>query len=138
MIQVQIVGANNRVAEVLPTGQLATAALKYSTGKFNNMDATGTAFNFHEPTAGKRFVITGFIIGTNRDVGPDGAVIEIYEASAVDSIIVDEAILQLDMTKNQLIPILGANIILTEGAFLNGQTDDATVLATIAGYEVDA
>lgn len=137
-IRVQIVGPSNRVVEVLPNGQMVTAPLKYSDTKFNNMDLVNTAYNFHEPRAGKRFVITGMIVATNRSVGADGAVIEFYEASAVDSTTVDKTVLRLDMVKNDKLPLTGVNFILTEGVFLNGKTDDDDVLATIAGYEVDA
>ncbi len=137
-IQVQLIGSNNRIVEVLPTGQLATAPLEYSTGTFQNMDVVDTAYNFHEPIAGKRFVITGLIVVTNRNVGVNGASIVFYEASAVDTITVDKTLFQLDMAKNQILPLVGINQILTEGVFLNGKTDDDDVLATIAGYEVDA
>lgn len=137
-IQVQLVGRNNRVVEVLSTGQLATAPLEYSTGKFQDMNATNTAFNFHKPSAGKRFVVTGLVVTTDRNVGVNGASIIFYEASAVDATTVDETIFQLDMVKNDLLPLIGLNQILNEGAFLNGKTDDASVLATVAGYEVDA
>ncbi len=137
-VQVQIVGRNNRVIEASDNGEMATAPIEYSTGKFNNMDLVDTAYNFHTPTTGKRFVITGFIIAANRNVGVNGATIEFYEASAVDATTVDETILQLDMAKNDILPIIGTNLIITEGAFLNGKTDDDDVLATILGYEVDA
>lgn len=137
-VQFQLVGRNNRVVEVSPNGEVAVASLEYSTGKFNNMNVNDAAFNFHEPTAGKRFVVTGMIITTNRDVGVNGAVIEFYETSAVDSTVVDKTVSRFDMVKNQNIPISGINIILAEGSFLNGKTDDASALVTITGYEVDS
>lgn len=137
-IKVQLVGGNNRTVEVTSNGELVVAPLQYSTPKFQNMTVVDTAYNFHEPKAGKRFVVTGIIVSTNRDVGVNGAVIIFYEASSIDTLTVDETVLQLDMTKNQILPLLGANFILTEGKFLNGKTDDNEVLATISGYEVDA
>lgn len=137
-VKVQLIGRNGRVIEASDNGELATAPIQYSTGEFNNMDLVDTAYNFHQPTAGKRFVITGIIVATNRNVGVNGATIEFYEASAIDTTTVDKTILQLDMAKNDILPILGANVILTEGVFLNGKTDDDDVLVTISGYEVDA
>ena len=137
-IQVQLVGRNNRIVEVTANGQLVVSPLAYSAGKFNDMSVVGTAYNFHEPTAGKRFVVTGLIVSTTRNVGVNGASIVFYEASAVDSITVDETVLELDMAKSEILPITGTNFILNEGVFLNGKTDDAEVLATIMGYEVDA
>lgn len=137
-IRVQLIGSDGRTVVVTPNGELVTAPLAYSDTVFQNMDVIDTAYNFHEPTPGKRFVITGFMVATNRNVGVNGAVIIFYEADAVDSLVVDKTILQLDMLKNDRIPIVGTNFIVTEGAFLNGKTDDDDVLATIAGYEVDA
>lgn len=137
-IRVQLIGSNGRTVEVTGNGQLVTAPLAYSDTAFQNMDVINTAYNFHEPTPGKRFVITGFIVSTNRNVGVNGAVIIFYEASAIDSLVVDKTILQFELLKNDRLPIVGTNFILTAGAFLNGKTDDDDVLATIAGYEVDA
>ena len=137
-IQVQLTGQKGQIVEVTPRGQLVVAPLTYSTGRFNNMDVIDTAYNFYEPIPGKRFVMTGFIVATNRNVGVNGAVIIFYEADAVDSLTVDETILQLDMVKNDVLPIVGLNFILSEGAFLNGKTDDDDVLATIMGYEIGA
>lgn len=138
MIRVQIVGKNKRVIEATDNGEFVTAPIAYSTGKFQEMDAINTAFNFHKPKVGKLFVITAFIISANRNVGVNGAAIEFYEANSAGTITVGETILKLDMAKNDILPIIGINSILSEGAFLNGKTDDASVLVTIAGYEVDA
>ncbi len=137
-IQFQLVGRNGRVVEATNNGELAVAPLEYSTGKAQSMDAINTAFNFHQPRAGKRFVITAIITSTSRNVGVNGANIEFYEASAVDETTVDESVLLLDMPKSKVLPLLGLHRILNEGVFLNGKTDDAEVLVTIAGYEVDA
>ncbi len=137
-IQVQIVGKNGRTIEATKNGELITAPIEYSIGKAQVLNAINTAFNFHIPKAGKRFVITGFIVSMSRNIGVNGANIEFYEASAIGSIVVGKSILRLDMSKNQALPIFGGNFILTEGAFLNVKTDDADVLVTIAGYEVDA
>lgn len=137
-IDARIVGANGRAAEVTKQGQLVTAPLEYSDGKFNGMVVINTAYNFHEPRAGKRLVVTGFIISTSRNVGVNGANIILYEASAADTLTVDKTILQIDMPKSVILPVSGTNFLLTEGAFLNGKTDDAEVSVTIGGYEIDA
>lgn len=131
-------GLANTEVKVTRLGQLVTAPLAYGETVFKELAEPDTAYNFYEPRAGKRFVITGMIVTTNRNVGVNGAVIEFYEAGAIDSTTVGKTILRLDMVKNQILPIVGTNFILTEGVFLNGKTDDDDVLATIAGYEVDS
>lgn len=137
-IEVQIVGKTGRLAEVSPLGQLVTAPLAYATGTFQDMGTVDTAFNFVTPTPGKRFVITGLLISTNRNVGVNGAIIIIYEAASATSTTVDKTLAQVEMTKNQLLPIPGLNSIVTEGKFVNGKTDDDDVSVTLSGYEVDA
>ncbi len=136
-VQFQLIGRNGRVIEASANGELAVAPLSYSTPTAQDMNAINTAFNFHKPRAGKQFVITGLIVSTSRNVGPNGANIELYEASAVDSTTVVKSVLVLDLPKQTVVPLLDVNVILNEGAFLNGKTDDAEVKVTVAGYEVN-
>ena len=136
MIYTQIISKNNRAVEVSSNGVLAVGPLEYSTGTFQDMDLVDTAYNFHTPTPGKRLVVTGLVVATNRNVGVNGATIILYEAESATSLTVDKTLLQLDMTKNEILPILGLNSILSEGVFLNGKTDDDDGLVTITSYEV--
>lgn len=124
-------------AEVLQGGRLVMSEIAFSEAQFQGMDTIDTAFNFYSPKAGKRLVITGFIVDTNKDIGPDGASIIFYEADSADSITVDKTVLQFAMTKNTNRSPLPLNLIVTAGKFLNGKTNDATVLATILGYEAN-
>ena len=137
-IKAQIVGRSGRIVAVTPNGQLVTSTIQIMSGTFNNMSVIDTAYNFHAPMAGKRFVVTGLIVATSRNVGVNGASIVFYEGSSIDTLTVDETLLELDMPKSDVLPLLGANFILHEGVFLNGKTDDAEVKASIFGYEVDA
>ncbi len=122
---------------MLQGGRLVMSEIAFSEAQFQGMDTIDTAFNFYSPKAGKRLVITGFIVDTNKDIGPDGASIIFYEADSADSITVDKTVLQFAMTKNTNRSPLPLNLIVTAGKFLNGKTNDATVLATILGYEAN-
>ncbi len=137
MLQIEIVGPSGVAAEVLQGGRLVMSEIAFSEAQFQGMDTIDTAFNFYSPKAGKRLVITGFIVDTNKDIGPDGASIIFYEADSADSITVDKTVLQFAMTKNTNRSPLPLNLIVTAGKFLNGKTNDATVLATILGYEAN-
>ena len=136
-VQVTGGGVEGRIVKVTPNGELVIAPLEYSGSTFQNMNVVDTAFNFHLPTSGKRLVVTGLVISTDRNVGVNGAVIEFYEADSATSTTVDKTALRVDMAKNDILDIMGMNSIVAEGKFLNGKTDDANVLATIFGYEVN-
>ena len=136
--EVIIVGPNGISAQLTPNGEMVTAPLEYSEGVFKELNVVDTSFNFFTPTSGKRRVLTGILISTDRNVGVNGASIVVYEATASDIITVSNTILQLDMTKNQVLPMFGLRFITTEGRFINAKTDDDTVFITLTGYEVDS
>ena len=136
MIPVQIIGASGLPADVLPGGRLVISAIAFSEAQFQEMNVVDTAFNFYSPKVGKRLVITGFIVETNKDIGPDGASVVFYEADSADTLTVDKTVLQFAMTKNTNRDPLPLHLVITAGKFLNGKTNDATVLATVLGYEV--
>ncbi len=112
------------------------SAIAFSEAQFQEMNVVDTAFNFYSPKVGKRLVITGFIVETNKDIGPDGASVVFYEADSADTLTVDKTVLQFAMTKNTNRDPLPLHLVITAGKFLNGKTNDATVLATVLGYEV--
>ena len=100
--------STNRSAIVTNRGQLVIAPLDFSTLSFQNLSTDDVAENFFKPLAGKRFVITDVIVETDRNVGVNGATVDIL------------------------------NIITTEGKFINGKTDDNNVLLSIGGYFVSS
>lgn len=129
-------GSGNLV-KVSPQGEILTRQLKFSEGQFQSMDTVDTAFNFFKPRAGERFVITSILINTNKDIGVNGATVDIYEASSDSSTSIDKQLLRIIPLKNETIVATGAFVAVNEGKFLNGKTDDATVNVTLGGYYID-
>ena len=129
--------ASKRSAIITSRGQLVTAPLEFSTLSFQNLSADNVAENFFKPLAGRRFVITDVIADADRSVGANGATVDIFEASAIDSATIDKQLFQFDMPKQTDKVLIGLNIITTEGVFINGKTDDNNVLVSIGGYFVD-
>jgi len=139
MIKVNIVdghGTSNTI-KVSPQGELLVRQLKFGRPKFQAIDTIDTAFNFFLPRAGEQFVITGILLNTNKDIGANGAIVDIYESSSATSTTIDSQIVRINVLKNDTVPIPGIFFGVTEGKFLNGKTDDATVNVTIGGYYID-
>lgn len=138
MIDVNLVdgrGTNSKVG-VSSNGELLTRPFDYSSGKFHDMDVVDTAYHFWPPLPEMLFVITGYVISTDKDVGVNGATVIIYEAATATTIAVDKIILQTNMLKNTLMSRENLQVIVTLGEYLNAKTDDDDVFMTIEGYYV--
>jgi len=123
--------------KVSPQGELLIRQLKFDESKFQALDTINTAFNFFKPRAGERFIITAALINTNKDIGVNGAIFDLYEADSETSTTIDKQVAKVNMLKNNTIPIPGMFMGVSEGKFLNGKTDDAIVNVTITGYYID-
>jgi hypothetical protein len=126
-------------AMVTKRGQLVTAPLKYNTTYFNAMTATGTAYNFITPKTGEQFVITGYIVSSDKNVNAtNGAIVSIYEATSLTATSASKTILTLDLGKLDGAQVVGLNILTSKGVWINSTTDDATINLTILGYYIDS
>jgi hypothetical protein len=124
-------------AGVTSRGQLVVSPLEYNEPYFQSMVTINTAFNFIGPVTGKRFVIDGLFISSDKNVSAtNGAVINIYEADAPDSIVSTKDIFTLDIGKLETSSLTALNVITSEGIWVNAKTDDATTNVTLLGYYV--
>lgn len=131
-------GTSGHKASVTSLGQLITAPLDYDIDSSVTFDAVDTAFNMVPPLSGKRIVISGILLYANKGVGPDDATVEIYEADAVDSIVVLKHIIQTEMPRKTPRDILPLNLLTNPGVWINGKTDDISIFTTLFCYYVDA
>jgi hypothetical protein len=119
-------------------GELVVGPADYSTPVAKTLTVADTAVNFFGPRSGKQFVVTGVLIGTNKDVGVNGADVFVYEAATADTTTVSVALMELQLLKNDARDITGLNVIVGEGKFVNAKSDDTTVFITVLGYYVTA
>jgi len=129
-------GSSN-LAEVSPQGELITRPAQYSTA-IKKQITDSNAVNFFKPQASKKLIVTGMIVNTDRNVGVNGALIEVYEASAEDSTTIVTSIITIDQVKNITSPLVPLLIETAEGSFINGKADDFNVNITVLGYFVNA
>ncbi len=137
MIDVSLKDGLGNSIKISPQGEILTRQLKFGEGSFQALDTINTAFNFFKAVSKQKFIITGILVNTNKDIGVDGSTIDIYEASSVSSTTIDKQLFKIIILKNDTLPIPSIFIAVNEGKFLNGKTDDATVNITIGGYFID-
>lgn len=125
-------------ATVTTQGVLVTGPVEFSVAHNQDVDTIDTAFNVVGPEVGKRFVITDILLSTDRQIGNNGAIIILYEATAVDTVTVTTTILEVEMLKSTVRDMTGLNMIASEGVWINIKTDDDNVQSTIMGYFVKA
>jgi len=118
--------------------QLVTAPLDYSKFYLANASVINTAFNLVVPKSGYRFVITDIVLSSDRGVGNDGAIVDLYEATGPDITTISTSIYQDEIAKQRSKILTGLNIIVSVGVWVNVKTDDNGVRANVAGYYITA
>ena len=132
-IPVHIVGGNAEV-QVTAHGELVVAPLSPNVSKHHTMALVDTAYNFAVPKIGQIMRLQNILIYANKGVGTNDATIEVYTTNAIDSLEVIETVLTIELPKYASRDLIGLNLELPEGVFLNAKTDDNTIYATMMGY----
>lgn len=132
-----LVDGDGRKAVISPYGEIKVGPYDYSTAYFKSLAVINTAYNFVHPIQDQFFVITAVLIQADKDVhASTAAIIDLYESGGDDDTTIDKSVFQIEMLKNERVPLVPLNIKVSEGKFLNGKTNDATVLMTVTGYYV--
>ena len=123
-------------ARVTQFGQLVTAPLDYSTLVTREISAVNVAVNFVPPKQGHRIVITDIMLQANKQVTGE-AIVNIYTSdTSPDSLIIVEELFTTEILKQDSRDLIGLNIILEPGRWLNGKTDDDDINATVGFYYI--
>ena len=129
-------GGGNRVkASVTKNGQLVVGPYAYDEVSSQSLATDNVAVNFFGPKAGFQFVLTTILLNAKKTVTTDGLV-EIYEATSSTSAVVAKSILAIEMLTNSVRDITGLNLLVSEGVYINGKTDDNVVNGTLMGYYI--
>ena len=138
-LKVKIFGGRfGKGPEITRRGQLVTAAISFERFYLGTTIANDTAVNVVEPRDGKNFIITSIILSSDRSVGANGAVTDIFENSlGPTSGTITKEIIQEEIAKQTRMTATGLNIIVTAGRWVNVKSDDVIVRCNIAGYYVD-
>ena len=137
MINASIVdGSGSKVrTKVTSIGQVVTAPYSYDEVSAGTLDVDNTAVNFFGPKVGQQFVLTTILLTANKNVTTD-CTVDIYEATTATATVVTKSIVNIEMLKNTGRDITGLNLLISEGSYINGKTDDDDVFVTLMGYYI--
>ena len=132
-ISYNLEGVNGNLAEVNRDGSI-TVEQHFSSAEKITLVSDDVALTIVKPRSGERMIITGLIINTDRNIGVNGAVVQIYESSSADSSVVSKAILSFDIPKSTTVVTSPLLIQTTNGKYINAISDDANVNVTLLYY----
>jgi len=137
MIKVRVTDGNgtNAQAKVTSIGQLVTSPYDYDEIKYLLLDVAAQGYTFFKPKAGEQFVLTGLILTADSNV-VTSCIVDVYEAVDENLATIGTSLFHFEILKNGDRQLLGLNILISEGAFLNAKTDDDDVYCTILGYYI--
>ena len=132
-------GGSNRSAIVTNHNQLVVGPAKFNLSSFAEMDVVDTAYNLATPVQGQEIVISGILVGADKDVGLNGALVTIYENSVGPSSRTQtNVLLKFPVPQKSALPLLGLNLLASEGNWVNAETDDDDVFLTLLYYYAPA
>jgi hypothetical protein len=139
-INVKIVSQKDgRSPKVTGAGALGVGPVSDSKFYLGTTIANNVAVNVVLPKSGQKFIITAIILSSDRSVGQDGAVTDVYEndTGPTQTTITTE-IIQEEIAKQTRMVATGLHIEVAEGRWVNVKSDDVIVRCNIAGYYVSA
>lgn len=118
-------------------GQVVVAPTDFSASSTVKMEAIDTAYNYIIPLSGSKIVITDILLYANRNVGVNDATVDIYTSDVGPAeTTIKETLLETEMLKQASRDLIGLNLIVEEGRWVNGKTDDDDIFCTIMYYYI--
>ena len=139
-IAVKLLGSDElHQVKVTELGELVTAPIEYSTPYYVGVEVLNTAYEVVPAKSSMRFVITALLLNSRKDFGSAtvAQTLTIYEANPADIDTVINIVTQVDMLKNDRLPISGLNLVVPPALSLVAIADDSAVDVTVAGYYVN-
>ncbi len=134
-ILTRILGNSNNTVEVSNKGELFTR-LQFSSAEKISLIADNVVVNIVKPRSGQKMIITGLIVNTDRDIGVNGANVQIYEAVSATTSTSAKDILTFDLIKNSTVVTAPILIETVAGRYINAVADDSIVNVTLLCYFV--
>jgi hypothetical protein len=128
-------------ATVTRRGELVVSTLDKSVPYYISIAVLNTSYEIVKGIAGKEFVITDIILSSDKNFASAtaGEPVVIYGAHPADIDTIIDTFLNIELLKNDRLPLTGLNWVTAESCSVVGiATTDAAVDVTVAGYFVDA
>lgn len=125
--------SNGNRVKISPNGELITSSLSPNISIHHTMDTADTSYNFAPPQTGFKMRLQNILMYADKNVGVNDASIVIFTANSPIAT-TGTTILELELPKFASRDILGLNLELPEGVYLNAKTNEANVFLTMMGY----
>ena len=126
---------NGHAAHVTTAGQLIVSPYDFDLVQYLNFDVAAQGYTFFSNKTGYQFVMTGLLLTADSNV-VTSCIVDIYEATILNSATINKSIFHFEILKNGSRQLIGLNILINEGVYINGKTDDDDVFATMMGYYI--
>ena len=133
-LAVNIAGRDGLLANVVEGGSISFAPIPDEI-QFKLLDVNDTPYNFYQPLAGSRFILTGVVATAAAGVVGTSTVI-VYEAVAPDTATVAKTLFQFVLLKNQQLVIPNFQLKVNPGVWINAKADDTDVHMSVVGHFV--
>ena len=138
MLKFQIVGPGGKSVQVSRNGEIVVSVLEHNLAQFNELGTADAGVTFYKPRAGEQFIITNVFAFADKQVSSStNATVEVFEALAEDSAVVDNTLLKFEIGQNQFQPYGDINLLVNPDVFINAKTDDDDVHMNILGYYIN-
>ena len=134
-LAVNIEGPDGLLANVVEGGSISFAPIPDEI-VFNELGVNNQVYNYYQPLAGSRFILTGVVATADKDVVADATVI-IYEATSPSETTVSKVLFQFVLLKNQQLVVPNFQVRVKPGVWVNAKSDDTDVHMSIIGHFVN-
>jgi len=126
-------------AGVSAEGEQYVSARYYSDPYYESVAVAGTAYEIVPAKSGKRFIVTGLLLASDKAFGSStvAETLTIYEASPSDLDTNLKTFTQVDLLRNDRLVATGLNLRTSTTVSLVAIATSAKVDVTIAGYYVN-
>lgn len=124
-------------ARITNHGELIVAPASPNTVQHHSMTSINTAYSFAPPIAGSKMLLQNILMYGNKGIGTNDATVIIYTANSETSTAPIDVVLELELPKYANRDLIGLNLELPVGVYLNAKTNDATVFLTMLGYYIE-
>ena len=126
----------SQTARVSEFGQLITSPIAYTTPVAKVLTVDDAPVNFVEPESQHQIVVTDIILSADKNVGVNGASVQVYASDSINGGNIIGGILDIEMLRSTSRDLIGLNFIVKKGLWLNAKTDDNNIQITIGYYRV--
>ena len=125
------------LAKVNKFGELAVGQSAYESVSSVKLDVVNTAYNLVPARGDAYTILTGLVLTANKNVGANDAVVSIYSSvEDANSRTVESSLFTTELASKDSI-VIPTKILVEPGRWINAETDDDDVFATITYYYIN-